>query len=87
MFSFILFNHKLIIFVYYACFEMCSVLFICRTILSSLASLHLKGRMHELIGGHLLVEHQDLLRGPDPALLMRPPDMVDDFSLGKHGSR
>lgn len=52
-----------------------------------MTSLHLKGRMHELIGGHLLVEHQDLLRGPDPALLMRPPDMVDDFSLGKHGSR
>ena len=46
----------------------------------SLASLHLKERMHELTGGLLLVEHQGLLPGPDPALLMLHQDMVDEFS-------
>lgn len=60
----------------------------------SLASLHLKERMHELIGGglllvegRLLVEHQDPLRVLDPALRMHHQDMVDDFSLRKHGRR
>lgn len=45
-----------------------------------MTSLHLKEGMHELTGGLLLVEHQGLLRGPDPALLMLHQDMVDEFS-------
>lgn len=51
-----------------------------------MTSLHLKGRMHEVIGGlllvegRLLVEHQDPHRGPVLALLMHHHDTVDDFS-------